>query len=148
MNSKKPYEKDFVVWTEEQASALKARQFTRLDYDNLIEEIEDMGKSEKRSLESYLQRLIEHLLKLQYWESEYPYNHKHWKAEINNFRNQIKKIIKRSPSLKNYLIEIYLEIYQDALESKRFEFDIPEHQPIALEKVLDKKYFGEQLPIL
>ncbi len=143
MNQKKPYEKDFVVWTEEQASALKTRQFTRLDYDNLIEEIEDMGKSEKRSLESYLQRLIEHLLKLQYWESEYEYNHRHWKAEINNFRNQIKKIIKRSPSLKNYLIEVYSEIYQDSLESKRFEFDIPDHQPISLERVLDKKYFGE-----
>ncbi len=139
----KPYEKDFVVWAEEQASALKARQFTRLDYDNLIEEIEDMGKSEKRSLDSYLQRLIEHLLKLQYWKSEYEYNHRHWKAEINNFRNQIKKIIKRSPSLKNYLVEIYLETYQDALESKRFEFDIPDHQPIPLEKVLDKEYFGE-----
>ncbi len=69
MNQKEPYEKDFVIWTEEQASALKARQFTRLDYDNLIDEIEDMGKSEKRSLESYLQRLIEHLLKLQYWRA-------------------------------------------------------------------------------
>ncbi len=74
-------------------------------------------------------------------ETEYQYNHRHWKAEINNFRNQIRKIIKRSPSLKNYLIEIYFETYQDALESKRFEFDIPDHQPISLENVLDKQYF-------
>ena len=60
------YEKDFNLWVQEQAEALKARQFTRLDYENLIEEIEDMSKSEKRSLESYLERLIEHILKLKY----------------------------------------------------------------------------------
>lgn len=129
-------DRDYVAWVEEQASALRARQFTRLDYDNLIEEIEDMGKSEKRSLESYLERLIEHIFKLRFWESEYEYNHQHWKAEIINFRNRINRLIKRSPSLKKHLEEIYLEIYEDAIESKSEEFNIPQHEPIPLEKML------------
>ena len=136
-----PYDQDFNLWVKEQASALKARQFTRLDYDNLIEEIEDMGKSEKRSLESYLERLIEHILKLQYWESEKSHNSKHWQVEVNNFRNRIKRLLKRSPSLRNYMSEIYPEIYQDAVSSWRIEFDIPDSEPIPLEKILDKDYF-------
>ncbi len=92
------YEGDFNLWVREQASALRARQFTRLDYDNLIEEIEDRGKSEKRSLESYLDRLIEHILKLKYWEAERESNYKHWQGEETNFRDQINRLLKRSRS--------------------------------------------------
>lgn len=135
------YRRDFVAWADEQASALKARQFTKLDYDNLIEEIEDMGKSEKRSLESYLERLIEHILKLKYWDAEYEYNSKHWQAEATNFRNRINRLIKRSPSLKNYLAEIYLDIYKEAIEAKSKEFEIPNHEPISIEKILDKNFW-------
>ena len=154
-----PYDQDFHLWVKEQASALKARQFTRLDYDNLIEEIEDMGKSEKRSLESYLERLIEHILKLQYWratpriknapgnaralESEKKQNYKHWQVEIANFRNRIKRLLKRSPSLKNYMAEVYPEIYADAVSSWQIEFDIPDSEPIPLKKILEPDFFGE-----
>ena len=134
------YEKDFNLWVQEQANALKARQFTRLDYENLIEEIEDMSKSEKRSLESYLERLIEHILKLKYWKSEYEYNQKHWQVEVKNFRNRLKRLLKRSPSLKNHLIEIYPEIYQDAVDTWRIEFEIPDHDPISLTEILPTDY--------
>ncbi len=138
---KLPYEIDFNLWVREQASALRARQFNRLDYDNLIEEIEDMGKSEKRSLESYLERLIEHILKLKYWEAEYDRNYKHWQGEATNFRNQINRLLKRSPSLKKYMAEVYFDIYQDAIEARSKVFEIPEHKPIPLEKMLDKDFF-------
>ena len=134
------YDRDFNLWVQEQVSALKARQFTKLDYNNLIEEIEDMGRSEKLLCESYLERLIEHILKLQYWRAEYEYNHKHWKVKVNNFRKRIKRLLKRSPSLKVYLTEIYDEIYQDAIDSWQIEFDIPEHEQISLEKILDNNF--------
>lgn len=134
------YEKDFNLWVQEQANALKARQFTRLDYENLIEEIEDISKSEKRSLESYLERLIEHILKLKYWKSEYEYNQKHWQVEVKKFRNRLKRLLKRSPSLKNHLIEIYPEIYQDAVDTWRIEFEIPDHEPIPLTEILPTDY--------
>lgn len=134
------YEKDFNLWVQEQANALKTRQFTRLDYENLIEEIEDISKSEKRSLESYLEHLIEHILKLKYWKSEYEYNQKHWQVEVKNFRNRLKRLLKRSPSLKNHWIEIYPEIYQDAVDTWRIEFEIPDHDPIPLTEILPTDY--------
>ena len=116
-----------------------------------------MGKSEKRSLEIYLERLIEHILKLQYWratprrreaqgnardEAEYDRNHRHWQAEATNFRNQIARLLKRSPSLKNYMSEVYLELYENAIESRSKIFDIPEHKPFPLEKILDQNFFA------
>ena len=64
------YETDYNQWVNETVQQLRERQFDGIDWDNLIEEIEDMGKSQKRALESFLTRLVEHLLKLSYWEPE------------------------------------------------------------------------------
>ena len=61
------YETDYYQWTQLMAQALRERDYSRIDWDNLIEEIEDMGKSQKRAIESLLMRLTEHLLKLKYW---------------------------------------------------------------------------------
>ena len=90
-------------------------------------------------------RLIEHLLKLGYWEKEKDRNRGHWEREITNFRKQIKKELRASPSLKRYLSEIYLESYQDGrdLASKRSQLPLstfPE-EPIAnLEQILDEDW--------
>jgi hypothetical protein len=108
------YEQDYYLWIEETISLLENHQFSDLDLDNLIEEISDMGKSQRQSLKSYLTRLLEHLLKLVYWQSELEYNQRGWKNEIRNFRLQIKQIIEDSPSLKPYLSEIFLPCYQNA----------------------------------
>ena len=79
------YEKDYYLWLEKTINLLENNQFSDLDLENLIEEISSIGKSEKRSLESYLTRLLEHLLKLGYWQSELEYNQRGWKNEIRNF---------------------------------------------------------------
>lgn len=63
------YDRDFYLWIEQMTTALSNRDFEAMDWSNLLEEIEDMGKSEKRSLESYLERLVEHILKLKYWRA-------------------------------------------------------------------------------
>jgi Domain of unknown function DUF29 len=136
------YEQDFNLWTEQMAIAIRERNVIDMDWDNLSEEIDDMSKSEKRSLESYLERLIEHILKLQYWESEYQRNYRHWRAEVTNFRNRIKRIVYRSPSLNNYMSEVYSGIFQDAVDAKSNEFEIPDDCFIPLEKMLEKDYFG------
>lgn len=60
------YESDFNLWLEKMATCLKERQLDQLDYENLIEEIESMGRSEKDALESNLKVLLMHLLKWQY----------------------------------------------------------------------------------
>ncbi len=72
------YNRDFNLWINETTSALKSREFSRVDWDNLIEEIEDMGESQQRAIESLLLRLTEHLIKLKYWEVEKERNKKHW----------------------------------------------------------------------
>ena len=139
---KQLYDRDFNLWIEQIAISIQDRDINNMDWDNLLEEVEDMGKSEKRSLESYLERLIEHILKLKYWDLERSRNHKHWQAEVINFRNRIKRLLKRSPSLKNYMQEIYAEIYDDAVASRQVEFDIPEGNFIELDKIMQQDYFG------
>lgn len=141
-NIQELYDQDFNLWVEKIKQKIQDRNFVDMDWDNLLDEIDDMGKSEKRSLESYLQRLIEHIFKLKYWESERERNYRHWCAEVANFRNQIKRLLKRNPSFKNYLEEIYPEIFVEVLQVRSLEFDIPDHVFIELEVIMQLNYFG------
>ncbi|MDJ0565985.1 MAG: DUF29 domain-containing protein, partial [Microcystis sp. M49629_WE12] len=75
------YEEDFYLWLKTTAEQLKKGQFAEVDLDNLIEEIESMGRSERHALKSLLTRLLEHLLKLTYWQSERDRNGNHWNGE-------------------------------------------------------------------
>jgi hypothetical protein len=142
------YEQDYYLWLEKTTSLLENRQFSELDLENLIEEISSMGKSEKRSLESYLIKLLEHLLKLTYWQSERNYNERVWRNEIRNFRRAIQKILTDSPSLKPYLAEIFDECYQEArisfIELSGVDENLVSSTPIGTrEQVLDNSWVPE-----
>ena len=137
------YETDYNQWVNETVQQLRERQFDGVDWDNLIEEIEDMGKSQKRALESFLTRLVEHLLKLSYWESEKERNGNHWKSEIVNFRYQVHKRLKESPSLRPELESVYAEIFPVAIRSISQLFPLPIDAYISLEKTLDNDWFPE-----
>ncbi len=137
------YETDYNQWVNETVQQLRERKFDGVDWDNLIEEIEDMGKSQKRALESFLTRLVEHLLKLSYWESEKERNSNHWKSEIVNFRYQIHKRLKESPSLRPELESIYAEIFPVAIKSVSQLFPLEKDAYISLEKTLDNDWFPE-----
>ncbi|MGL5835228.1 MAG: DUF29 domain-containing protein [Waterburya sp.] len=141
MSFEQLHDRDFYLWIEETKKAILRRDFENMDWDNLYEEVDDMGKSEKRSLESYLERLIAHVLKLQYWDAEKERNYKHWKAEIVNFRRRIKRLIKQNPSFKALSAEIYPEIFQDMVDVCRVEFDIPENNFIELEQIIQENFF-------
>ena len=136
------YDRDFNLWIEQMATALRNRDTKAMDWHNLLEEIEDMGKSEKRSLESYLERLVEHILKLKYWEAEKARNYKHWQVEVVNFRNRIFRLLDRSPSLKNYMEQIYPRVFDDAVSAQQIEYTIPQDSFIELKQILEKDYFG------
>lgn len=141
------YEQDYYLWLETTIQQLRSNQYSTVDWENLLEELESMGRSEKRTLESLLLRLFEHLLKLAYWEAERTYNEGHWKAEIRNFRKQIKKELKASPSLKPFLLEIFQESYQDAREIVSDRSKLPLEtfptEPIAtVEQILDENYLS------
>ena len=125
------YEQDFVGWLNTQAELLKTGKVNELDIKNLVEEIEAMGRSEKRELESRMIILVMHLLK---WTFQPNYQSRSWANTINEQRRRIGRVIKDSPSLKNSLndTEWFDDIWQSAL-----------YQAVS-ETGLDIKIFPEQ----
>ncbi len=143
------YDLDFQRWLDKTVTQLKAQDFYNLDLENLIEEIESLGRSDKRAISSYLMRLCEHFLKLQYWESERESCFRGWRLEIANFRLQIQAILKDSPSLKKYLCESFLLDYCNGrkLFLKASDWDahlIPEEPEFTLEQALDEDWLPWQ----
>ena len=132
-NLKQLHDRDFNLWVED---------INSMDWDNLLDEIDDMGASQKRALDSYMQRLIEHILKLQYWQSEVDRCRNGWMVEITNFRSRINRILKKNPSLKNYLNNEYQDIYQDATKAMKFLFEMPEDNFVEIERIMQEDYFG------
>lgn len=135
------YETDYYQWTQQQAEALRHKQLQLIDWQNLIEEIEGLGRSEKRKLESYLARLLDHLLTLSFWEEEKFYNKSHWETEVANFRFEIEKVLKENPSLANLIEPIWDEIYDKRVKIMSRSFTIPNHARISLSEALDDDWF-------
>jgi hypothetical protein len=102
------YDEDFVRWTEEQAAALRrakslpaggrGRASLPLDWENLAEEIESLGKSDRRELRSQITRILRHLLKLQFSPVAEP--RAGWRATIDEARTEIEGLLEDSPSLR------------------------------------------------
>ncbi|MEH2433830.1 MAG: DUF29 domain-containing protein [Nostoc sp.] len=142
------YDEDYYLWLRTTINQLRTKQFSAVDLDNLLEELETMGRREKRIIESLLIKLLQHLLKLKCWDDERERNQGHWKGEIRNFRREIKKALKDSPSLKPYILEIFDECYQDARKEasdrSQLAIDIFPIIPIgSLEQILDENWFPE-----
>ncbi len=136
------HNRDFNLWLEQMAIAIKNRDTKNMDWEGLLEEIEDMTASQKRALRSYTKRLIEHILKLQYWHSEKVYNQKHWRKEVVNFRDSINEILQDSPSLRNYLQENYQSWFKKSVKGMRQEINISEDNFIPLEDIMEENFFG------
>ena len=114
------YEQDFALWIEETVKQLKSGNFSQIDLENLIEEVESLGKSQRQAVDSFLSRLLEHLLKRCY--VTLPECYRGWEIEIRNFRKEIKRRLKDSPSLKRFMLEIFPESYQESLEAMREDY--------------------------
>ncbi|MGL6139110.1 MAG: DUF29 domain-containing protein, partial [Planktothrix sp.] len=113
MDLKTLYETDDAEWLQETVKLIKNHQFEQLDIENLIEELEDLGREKKNAVVSLLEQIIRHLLLLQYWTRETEYNKVHPEEEIYNFRVQLRRKI--TTNLRNYLDSEFDSIYQDAL---------------------------------
>lgn len=114
------YESDYLLWTQETIAKLKAKDFDHVDFESLIEEIEDLGRSYRDELESRLDILLSHILKRLYVPLVNDYNG--WERTIREQRKQIRRRLEKSPSLKNYLPEIFDKIWQDALKEVREDY--------------------------
>ena len=139
------YERDFYAWIQTTIESLKQRKLDQLDITNLIEEIESMGRSERKELKTRLIVLIEHLLKLKYWTEEKKYNARGWRNTVVEQRRQIIYILEDSPSLKPILRDIFLNCYQDARHDTLSKYQLPpnlfpETSPVSLVEVLDTDF--------
>jgi hypothetical protein len=114
------YEQDFNLWLEDLLTHLKARDVRHLDWENLIEEIEALGRSEKRGSIHRLEVLLAHLLKRIYLDSAY--DNRGWELTIREQRRQLQLQLKQSPSLKKYLSEAFDECFEYALSQVRQEY--------------------------
>lgn len=133
------YEKDDHLWLEKTIELIKQKRFNDLDLDNLIEELESLGRRYK----SVVRSLTENLLLLQYWREESTRTASHWSAEIISFRSQIEADL--TINLSNFLEKELLKIYKSALkyvqEKTTYSVNFPETCPYTLNKILDQDYF-------
>jgi hypothetical protein len=117
------YEHDYQQWLEKTVKLLRDHSFELLDLDNLIEEIEDMGKSSKREVFNRLVVLLIHLLK---WKYQPARQSNSWLSTINEQRRQLFILFRDSPSLpKSYLPNIFDECYQMACKLAAKETNLP-----------------------
>lgn len=139
------YESDFYGWIQQQAGLLKSEQFNALDLANIIEEIESMGRSEKRELQSRLAVLLQHLLKWQYQPSR---KGRSWQLSIDEQRLQFLEVLNENPSLKPHLQTILNDAYRlavvKAAKETRFEKNFfPPQCPWTLQKISDMEFYPD-----
>jgi hypothetical protein len=140
------YEKDFYAWTQEQANFIKAKDFNKLDFVHLQEELQIMGASEKRELESRLEKLLMHLLK---WKYQPTYiNKKSWERTIKEQRIKLGRHLKDNPSLTNQSTfdERFKEAYETAIlraaEETGLDEDIfPNNCEWTAKQILDNEFY-------
>ena len=141
------YDKDFGRWVEDIVARLKAGDFSQVDWENLIEEIELLGKRDKRELESRLTTLFEHALKRCY--VVLPDCYRGWEATIARTQQELSRILRDSPSLRNYFLEVRDQCYRNALKNVRIEYDAncPDYclLPTDIDRLLNEEFYREQI---
>ena len=137
-----PYEADYARWCAEQAALLRDGKLEALDRENLAEEIESLGRSDKREIESRLNILLVHLLK---WQHQPDRRTASWKATITEQRWRISRVIEDSPSLANYPRKVLAGEYglarvAAATETGVAEDSFPAQCPFAITQILDPEF--------
>jgi len=116
------YDRDLNLWLEEAIAQLKCGDLHNLDIENLIEELEGLSGSNKHEIENRLIRLIEHILKRCYVNM--PDCYRGWEVTIINQRDQLRRLLRQSPSLKRHFSQSFDESFDTALEIVKTEYDI------------------------
>jgi hypothetical protein len=139
------YQTDYYGWTLKQARALHDRRTEALDWDRLAEEVEDLGRSEKRGVKSQLVRLLLHLLK---WNYQPRRRDESWRVGIENARDEIHDLLKENPTPRPELEAIALKAYRIARRDARAETRLPDATfpqacPWAIEQLLSEDFWPE-----
>jgi hypothetical protein len=139
------YEKDFYAWTQQQAEALRAKDFTALDLDHLAEEMESLGISEEHAIARQLQRLLMPLLKWTYQPSQRTPS---WDTSIDDARQVISDVIERSPRVQSVptagLPRAFARARRQAAKETGFPLrTFPEVCPWSLDEMLTDDWYPE-----
>ncbi len=142
-----PYDKDVILWSQEQARLLRAGRFAELDIEHLADEIEDVGKSEKRELASRMAVLLAHLLK---WSRQPGKRTPSWRVTIVDQRKRIALAIKETPSLKGVMRDpdwqaaVWLDARAHARkETGLAEEVLPDACPWTMDEAADPDFWPE-----
>jgi len=141
----KIYDQDFHAWIQHQIYLLKEGRTSELDIEHLIEELDDMGKSNIRELESRFLILIAHLLK---WQFQAEKQSSGWRGSISEQRIRLMRLIEKVPSLKREMDNAINSVYFDAVELASDETNLPKttfpkNCPYTIKQLLDKKFYPE-----
>jgi hypothetical protein len=139
------YGDDFYAWTVEQARLLRAGELSAIDVANIAEEIESMGRSDRRELQSRLVVLTMHLLK---WRFQPSARSRSWAATIDEQRLQIEQVFVESPSLRPLLAGMLAQAYAIAraravAETGLADDAFPPICPFAPDEVLSHSFLPE-----
>ena len=139
------YDDDFFAWTQEQARLLRASDFSQVDIENVVEELESMGKSVRRELRNRLALLIMQLLK---WQHQPVFRSRSWSSTIREQRGQILELLDESPSLGVVVTDGLTTIYASAIrkaarETGLAETTFPALCPFTAEQILADDFMPE-----
>lgn len=135
------YDQDFFLWTQEQAAALRRAKASNLslDWENLAEEIESLGKSDRRELTSQITRILRHLLKLTISPAAEP--RAGWRASVNEARSQIDLLLEDSPSLRQDIDSLIRKQMRAAAELDAADLEQHREPAEALRALLERGGF-------
>lgn len=139
------YREDYHAWALQNAQLLREGRLDEIDIEHIAEELEDMGASKERELESRLGVLLAHLLK---WIYQAAKRGNSWQATIREQRRRIARLLKKNPSLQSKLDEAFIDAYGDARliavrETGLDEDTFPPASPFTLEQTLNDAYWPE-----
>ena len=138
------YDRDFLLWTQQQVECLKKGHWAELDIEHLTEELEALGRSEQRELGSYLQVLLMHLLKCYYQPER---RSKSWNDTLSNCRDKIEDCLEDTPSLQRFLQDpewiqkYYRRACRDAAKETQIAVEtFPKECSYTIEQILDPDF--------
>lgn len=145
------YDLDYPTWAAKTAELLREGRFSELDLDHLVEELDDMGKSQRHELVSRLRILLAHLLKWQYQyrqlsERWAEYEGKSWRNTLIEQRLSLGYLLEEYPGLKGQIDDAIAKAYPQATELAARESDLPikcfpSSCPYAQKQILDPEFY-------
>ena len=145
INDQTLYETDYLQWIESTIEKLRNQDYQTVDWENLIEEMEEMGRSERRTLKSNLIVVLLHLLK---WQFQAEHRTGSGESSILEHRRRVRELLQESPSLQPYLQTIFAECYAEAVKQAKAEIGLsleifPRECPYNLTEVMTDDFLPQ-----